>query len=137
MRDRYLSSALFVCPSTIENSPNSLGEAMLLGMPCISADVGGVRSIFTDGEDGILYPGYVTVENGFDRKYLGADQRTNAKTALADNSKALAHAVISMWDATDKQQFFCENAANHAAKNHNREENYRRMLEIYADIKNA
>ena len=137
MRDRYLSSSLFVCPSTIENSPNSLGEAMLLGMPCISADVGGVRSIFTAGKDGILYPGYVTTKNAFDRKYLGAEQRKNAKTALADNAKALADAVNSMWDETDKQQFFCENAANHAERNHNREENYRRMLEIYADIKNA
>lgn len=137
MRDRYLSSSLFVCPSTIENSPNSLGEAMLLGMPCISADVGGVRSIFTAGKDGILYPGYVTRQNEFDRKYLGADQRNDSETALANNAKALADAVISMWDETDKQQFFCENAANHAERNHNREENYRRMLEIYADIKNA
>ena len=59
MRDRYLASSLFVCPSSLENSPNSLGEAMLLGMPCVCAAVGGIPSIFTAGEDGILYQGFV------------------------------------------------------------------------------
>lgn len=58
MRDRYLQSSLFVCCSSVENSPNSLGEAMLLGMPCVSANVGGVSSIFTHGKDGILYGGH-------------------------------------------------------------------------------
>ena len=55
MRDRYLKSSLFVCCSSVENSPNSLGEAMLLGVPCVSADVGGISSIFTGDVDGILY----------------------------------------------------------------------------------
>ncbi len=58
MREQYLKSGLFLCCSSIENSPNSLGEAMLLGMPCVSADVGGIPSLFEDGRDGILYEGY-------------------------------------------------------------------------------
>lgn len=124
MKEQYLKSALFVCPSTIENSPNSLGEAMLLGMPCVSADVGGVRSIFTDGEDGILYPGFCL-------------EKADKEDALAENARALAEAVISMWENPAKQAEFCENAAAHAARTHDREENYRRMIEIYADIKNA
>ena len=33
MCQRYLKSNVFVCCSAIENSPNSLGEAQLLGMP--------------------------------------------------------------------------------------------------------
>ena len=42
MKQAYLDANVFVMPSTIENSPNSLGEAMLLGVPCVAADVGGV-----------------------------------------------------------------------------------------------
>lgn len=33
MRERFLRSHLFLCCSSLENSPNSLGEAMLLGVP--------------------------------------------------------------------------------------------------------
>ena len=66
MKEQYLRSSLFVCCSTIENSPNSLGEAMLLGMPCVSAAVGGIPGIFRGGEDGILYQGFRTPENSFD-----------------------------------------------------------------------
>ena len=33
MKEQYLSANVFVCPSSIENSPNSLGEAMILGVP--------------------------------------------------------------------------------------------------------
>ena len=33
MRQAYLEADVFLLPSSCENSPNSLGEAMLLGMP--------------------------------------------------------------------------------------------------------
>lgn len=53
MKQAYLRTQVFVLPSTMENSPNSLGEAMLLGVPCVAADVGGVKSLMGAGE-GIL-----------------------------------------------------------------------------------
>lgn len=49
-------SHVFVHPSHIDNSPNSVCEAMLLGMPVIAANTGGVSSLLTDGKEGILYP---------------------------------------------------------------------------------
>ena len=52
----YLNAHVFVLPSTIENSPNSLGEAMLLGLPCISSHVGGVANMLVHGVEGFLYP---------------------------------------------------------------------------------
>lgn len=52
-----LESHLYVMPSHIENSPNSLCEAMLVGMPCIATFAGGTGSILRDGEDGILVQG--------------------------------------------------------------------------------
>lgn len=48
---RYLMSNLFVCPSSIENSPNSLGEAQLLGVPCIASYVGGVPDMMKGYEE--------------------------------------------------------------------------------------
>lgn len=55
MKQRYLSSHVFVSPSVIENSPNSVGEAMLLGVPIVASDVGGVSSLITHKKNGYLY----------------------------------------------------------------------------------
>ena len=56
MKQEFLQANVFVLPSTVENSPNSLGEAMLLGLPCIASDVGGVSSLLENGSEGWLYP---------------------------------------------------------------------------------
>lgn len=47
-------SHIYVMTSHIENSPNNLCEAMILGMPCIATFAGGTGAIMKDGEDGIL-----------------------------------------------------------------------------------
>lgn len=106
MKQRYLKSNLFVCCSAIENSPNSLGEAMLLGVPCVSADVGGISSIFDGDRDGILY----------------------------GNTCDLADSVIRMFSDEDKMKEYSGNAAEHARKTHDREINYKRLIEIYTQI---
>lgn len=41
----YLRANVFVCCSSIENSPNSLGEAQMLGVPHVASFVGGVPEI--------------------------------------------------------------------------------------------
>ena len=55
MKEEYLKCNVFVCPSTIENSSNSLGEAQILGVPCISSYVGGVADMIPDDACGKLY----------------------------------------------------------------------------------
>lgn len=52
---RFLASNLFICPSSIENSPNSLGEAQLLGVPCVASYVGGIPDMIEDKINGLLY----------------------------------------------------------------------------------
>lgn len=54
MCKEYLKCNLFVSPSSIENSPNSLGEAQILGTPAIGSFVGGVPE-FMKGADSLLY----------------------------------------------------------------------------------
>lgn len=140
MKEQYLKSSLFVCCSTIENSPNSLGEAMLLGMPCVSADVGGIPSIFRDGEDGILYRGFgnthqdITGQDTTGQRITGQDIIGQDITGLAEISHNLADAVLKMWSDPEKQKFYCGNARQHAHRTHDREANYKRLVEIYEEI---
>ncbi len=53
--DYLVKTHIFVLPSTIENSPNSLGEAMLVGVPCVAAYVGGVPDMAIDNKEALLY----------------------------------------------------------------------------------
>lgn len=55
MCKQYLKSNVFVCPSSIENSPNSVGEAQLLGVPTIASYVGGVSDMVMNEKTGLLY----------------------------------------------------------------------------------
>ena len=52
---RYLRSNVFVSASSIENSPNSVCEAMILGMPVVSSDEGGVKNLLEHGKEGFIY----------------------------------------------------------------------------------
>ena len=46
---------MFLSASLLENSSNSIGEAMMIGTPVISSNVGGCSSIIDDGRTGVLY----------------------------------------------------------------------------------
>lgn len=54
MVDFLLMSDLYCNCSHIENSPNSVCEAMLLGMPIIASCVGGTSTLLKDREEGLL-----------------------------------------------------------------------------------
>ncbi|WP_294604739.1 glycosyltransferase [uncultured Bacteroides sp.] len=50
------SATCYVHPSYIDNSPNSLCEAQVLGLPVLATYVGGITSLVRNGETGILFP---------------------------------------------------------------------------------
>lgn len=56
IKEAILSSTVYVHPSYIDNSPNSVCEAQICGVPVISTDVGGINSIVKDEETGFLVP---------------------------------------------------------------------------------
>lgn len=119
MKETYLSSSLFVCCSANENSPNSLGEAMLLGVPCVAADVGGIPTIFQGDVDGPVYKGF------------RADEHREDPTFVANR---LAAAINTLWHEPEKQAVYTQNARNHAKELHDPAANIRKMVEIYAKI---
>src|ERR1035437_2113459 len=82
------NSNFYVHPSYIENSPNSICEAMALGMPIIATNVGGVSTLIEDDLEGILVQegepyslagAIVELTNNYERaKTLGSNARTKA-----------------------------------------------------------
>ena len=110
MKERLLKSSVFVCASAVETSPNSVGEAMLLGMPVAVSRAGGIPSIVTENRDGVFF------EKG--------------------DSHKLAEAVMQLWDEPVIASVYGENASRHARMTHDPDANYRRLLEIYHTILN-
>jgi glycosyltransferase involved in cell wall biosynthesis len=56
MAEELARSHVFVSPSYIDNSPNALSEAQLVGMPVISTYTGGVPSLIEHGITGLFAP---------------------------------------------------------------------------------
>lgn len=108
MKKQYLSCQVFVCPSVLENSPNSVGEAMLLGVPCVAANVGGIHNILTDGGDGFLYP--------------------------PGDVDALADSIIEVFTKEAIVDRLSDNARKHARVNHDADQNYYRLMHIYLEM---
>lgn len=55
MKEAYLRANVFICPSSIENSSNSIGEAQILGVPVIASYVGGVASMLRNSISAKMY----------------------------------------------------------------------------------
>lgn len=108
MRDQYLQANLFLSSSVIENSPNSVGEAMILGTPVVTSDVGGVRSIIQTPQEGLSYKWY--------------------------DLDALYHCVCDVFDNPEMAIARAESARCHAMKTHDAEVNFDCMQQIYAKI---
>ena len=56
MADEFRKAHVFTLTSFLDNSPNALGEAMLVGTPSIVSPVGGVMSIVRNEESSLYFP---------------------------------------------------------------------------------
>lgn len=65
-----LDSNVYVHPSYIDNSPNSVCEAQLLGIPIIATNVGGISSLIEHGKTGFLIPANAPYELAYHLKNI-------------------------------------------------------------------
>lgn len=56
MYQYYLRANVFLSASLIENSSNSVSEALSVGVPVVSSYVGGMGNLIEHGKNGYLYP---------------------------------------------------------------------------------
>lgn len=56
LHEALLGSTLYFHSSYVENSPNSVGEAQLVGVPVVASRVGGTDSMVEHDKTGFLYP---------------------------------------------------------------------------------
>lgn len=108
MCEQYLKANVFVMPSTIENSPNSLGEAMVLGVPCVAADVGGIKDMMTHNCEGFIYQ--------------------------ADAYYMLAHYVCKIFSDNEYANRISAAAKAHALITHDPQKNFERLIQIYKNV---
>lgn len=75
---------VFLSPSSIDNSPNAIGESTMIGVPVVTTPVGGVPSFLTDGKTALFAPAgdpYVMayrIKKIFDNDELAVDLSANA-----------------------------------------------------------
>lgn len=107
---KFNNSHVFVCPSSIENSSNSIGEAQMIGIPTIASYVGGIIEMATHKESGLVY--------------------------RFEEFEMLAYLIKTVFE-DDK---LCENLSRNGIKlseeRHNKERNKTNTISIYKQIAN-
>lgn len=108
IKDALLTSTAYVHTSYIDNSPNSLCEASLLGVTSISTNVGGISSLIEDGKTGFLVPANDPYQMAYLMKYIIDHKERNLEIG------SVAYKV--------------------AMERHDRKKILERVVEIYNDV---
>jgi glycosyltransferase involved in cell wall biosynthesis len=102
------SAHVFLSPSSIDNSPNILGEASMIGVPIVTTPVGGILSIFEDNRSCLLAP--------------------------AGDAFLMAYKLKQIFDSELLAQKLSRNCKQVAFKRHNIDETAINYLNIYTEI---
>jgi L-malate glycosyltransferase len=108
MAKQILKMNVYVMSSTIENSPNTLGEAMIMGVPCVTSYNGGVPDMATNGIEALHY-------------------RDN-------DPRMLAYQIKRIFDNEELANKLSENAIKKANLTHSSEANLKDLLNCYKNI---
>ena len=99
-------STMYVHTAYVENSPNSICEAQLLGVPVVSTYVGGIPTLL--GDDGIMVP--------------------------ANDPWQMANAIIELAHDRKKMSVFSKNGRKRALERHDKENVKRQLFACYNEM---
>lgn len=99
---------VYVLSSAVENSPNTLGEAMMVGTPCVASYVGGVPDMATDGVEALHFRN--------------------------DDPALLAWHVKRVFDNDELAMTLSENGKKKARITHDAQRNAEQLVEAYNKI---
>lgn len=102
------NSSVYVHTAYVENSPNSICEAQVLGVPIVSTNVGGISSLVEHNVDGLLSP--------------------------ANDPWMLASNILSLYEDFNKARFFSQNGKQKALHRHSDENIKRQIYECYKNV---
>ena len=106
--DEMIHSTMYVHTAYIENSPNSICEAQIFGMPIISTMVGGIATLVRNGEDGDLLP--------------------------ANDPWQIANAIVELSKDRERMKYYSEHSRQHALERHNPDNILKQLLGCYKDL---
>lgn len=102
------SSTMYVHTAYIENSPNSICEAQIIGMPIVSTMVGGIATLVRNGIEGDLLP--------------------------ANDPWQIANAIVELAKDTKRMQMYSEQSRKHALERHAPNNVLSQLLSCYKDL---
>lgn len=108
MVSELLQSNLYVCPSSCENSSNSIAEAQILGVPCLASRRGGNPDMIPNNYCGQLFD--------------------------FDDVEELTHKVCEMFETT--KSFDNSAVRTMATKRHDKVENLKTTITVYQTVMN-
>lgn len=108
LSELLINSDIYVHVSHIENSPNSVCEAMIVGMPVIASYAGGTATLLKDGQEGKL------VQDG--------------------DPYVLAGTIVNLYQHFDKAQAYAESARKTAASRHDPKRVASQLIYAYKTI---
>lgn len=103
-----LDCDLYVHLAYIDNSPNAVCEAMCLGVPIITTNVGGIPSLIENDKTGVLVP--------------------------ANEPWMTAYSIVRLFNNTSKMMVFGEQAHDVAVVRHNEKNIQSSLRDVYSSI---
>ena len=108
MAEQLSKMHVYVMSSIIENSPNTLAEAMIMGVPCVTSYNGGVGDMAIDGKEALYY--------------------------RANDPRMLAYQIKRIFDDEKLANHLRLNAIKRAHFTHDAKKNLKDLLNCYQSI---